>query len=137
MAPVLSGLYLRKRLAPYESDVRPNSKQKAFPAKGGAKDPVKCEEISGFNVLYKGIEDSWGCSGLARRSIDAENGGNLTSDSHLFEGELVKRGAKDLSICKDVRKYNVRWLPWSSLDRGSMFIFDNADWSDCTNRAEV
>ncbi|KAK2015704.1 hypothetical protein LZ32DRAFT_689406 [Colletotrichum eremochloae] len=133
--PALSEPYLRKRLVPYESDVRPNSKQKTCPAKGGAKSPAKCEEIPGFDAFYEGIENSWGGSGLARRSIEAdEAGGNLTSESsHLLERELEKRAGKDLDICKGVSKYNVKWLPWASLDRGSMFIFDNADWTDCTN----
>ncbi|TDZ15172.1 Endochitinase [Colletotrichum orbiculare MAFF 240422] len=134
----LSPPSLQKRIIPYESDTKPNSKEKTCPPKGGAEEQKACNEITAVDGFYEGEDDgSWGA--VAKRSVaidddfTANSSANPAHPSGLFDRDLEKRAGKTLSVCAGTALYNVNWLDWSSLNRGNMFIYDSDDWSDCSN----
>lgn len=129
---------LQKRIIPYESDLKPNSKEKTCPPKGGAEEQKACNEITAVDGFYEGEDDgSWGV--VTKRSVAIDDGfsGNSSKNpayqSGLFNRDLEKRAGKTLTVCTGAASYPVNWLDWSSLDRGNMFIYDSDDWSDCSN----
>ncbi|KXH33675.1 glycosyl hydrolase family 18 [Colletotrichum nymphaeae SA-01] len=137
---IVSPPSLQKRIIPYESDLKPNSKEKTCPPKGGAEKQKACNEITAVDGFYEGEDDSsWGA--ITKRSVTADN--DFTSNSSmnpayqsgLFDRDLEKRAGKTLAVCVGTALYNVNWLEWSSLDRGEMFIYDSDNWSDCSNMA--
>ncbi|KAJ3957714.1 hypothetical protein N0V92_005733 [Colletotrichum tropicale] len=139
---------LQKRLVPYGPELTLSRKDKICPTKGVAGPQARCNEIPCVPSFYEGIDDD-DDDELAARDIMATilRPFNSTPDSSEFVARHLEERAtgkgKALTICttKAARQKGtpntgakvVKWLPWTSVDRSKLTIYDNADWSDCDN----